>query len=208
MPENTIRQALGYHGVDSAKYKKRADGATVTNMPYIKNISLDRQINITPQYANNRLLCNITSDNGYTGNLGTTAQDADFETELGMIVRLHDGSQATVNRVGSPRMDYYYEFNQVSEEGVTQVAKVWLLNVEFREPSQNHATDTDSKDFGEYIYPFTVYGDRLLDSDGKTDYVDDNGNKLTCYRIISLPGDTGYDSFESAVPTPKLPANP
>lgn len=201
-------QAVGYHGVDSAKYKSRAEAVTIAAMDFIKNISLERQINTTPQYANNRLLCKLPTDNGFTGNLGTTAQDTAFETALGMIKTLADGTQATVSRSGSPRVDFYYEFKQVTDANVSQVVKVWLLNVEFAEPSENHETDTESKAFGNYIYPFTVYGDRLKASAGTADYVDANGNRLDCYRIMSFPGDTGYDTFAASVPTPTMPANP
>lgn len=201
-----MSQAVGYHGVDAAKYKSRSGTAAVTDMAFIKNISLDRQVSKTAQYANNRMVCNLPKDNGYTGNLGTTAQDTAFETALGMIVTLDSGAQATVSRGSIPRMDFYYEFAQVNESGVSEIVKVWLLNVEFTEPSLNNATDQESHTFGDYIYPFTVYGDRLKANSGSADYVDDNGNKLNCYRIMSFPDDDGYAAFGATVPVPKMPA--
>ncbi len=39
---------------------------------------------------------------------------------------------------------------------------MWRLT----EPSLNNSTDTDSVEFGEYVYPITVYGARVKDSAG------------------------------------------
>ena len=55
-------QAKGYHGADSAKYKMSGSEGAVTAMPYLKSVSLDRQINSTSQYANNRQIIKVSTD--------------------------------------------------------------------------------------------------------------------------------------------------
>ena len=92
-------QAKGYHGADSAKYKMSGSEGAVTAMPYLKSVSLDRQINSTSQYANNRQIIKVSTDNGYTGNLGTTARDTELEKSLGMIMPLSGGT-GVVSRTG------------------------------------------------------------------------------------------------------------
>lgn len=199
-----MAQAKGYHGADNAKYKLSGSEGTVTAMPYLKSVSLNRQINSTSQYANNREIIKISTDNGYTGNLGTTARDTELEKALGMIMPLSGGT-GVVSRTGGKRLEgFYYEYKETDDDG-DKVIKVWLLNVELTEPSLNNSTDTDSVEFGEYVYPITVYGTRIKDSAGTADYVDERGNKLDCFMVISAPEDEGYDTFDATVPVPKAP---
>ncbi len=197
----------GYHGCANAKYKASGEVASVTNLDYVKSISLDPQINKTPQHANNRLVLNVASDNGYTGNLGVTAKDPELEKAIGRAVETATGEIAIVGGAGVTRLDgLYYEFKEEREKLPPIVIKVWLLNVEISPASENASTDADSIEFGAYEYPITVYGDPLKTSTGDADYVDENGNRLTCFMIISKPGDAGYAAFGNTVPTPKAKA--
>lgn len=194
----------GYHGCDHAKYKPTGEGAVVTPLDYVKNVSLDPQINKTPQHANNRMVLNLISDNGFTGNLGVTAKDPELEKAIGRAVEMSSGI-GIVGGAGVTRLDgLYYEFKEEREKGKPIVKKVWLLNVELSPASENAATDTDSITFGEYIYPITIYGETVKDSAGTDDYVDKDGNRLTCYMIISSPSDADYANFEKTVPVPKV----
>ena len=197
----------GYHGCANAKYKASKADAAVTNLDYVVNISLDPQINKTPRYANNRMVLNVMSDNGYTGNLGVTAKDPELEKAIGRAIAISTGGTGIVGGAGATRLDgLYYEFKEEREKQPTIVKKVWLLNVELSPASENAATDADSVSFGEYVYPITVYGETVKASTGDADYVDENGNRLTCFMIICAPGETGYDTFDKSVPVPKAAA--
>lgn len=64
------KQGAGFHGVDSLKYAVLGgDAATVKNAAYVVGISLSRQISKTQKHANNRMVCEIASDNGYSNQL-------------------------------------------------------------------------------------------------------------------------------------------
>ena len=201
------KQGAGFHGVDALKYAVRGSGsATVKDVAYAVGVSLSRQINKTQNYANNRMVCEIESDNGYTGTVNTTAPEIDFETALGMVMNVSGGARAVVSRGSTPRTDLYFETIVNYEDGTSEVVKTWLLNVSVSAPeSVEHNTDTDSATFGSYAYPITVYGDTIKDSTGSADYVDERGFKHRCFRLVSYPGDEGYDDFGTTVPAPKMP---
>lgn len=200
------KQGAGFHGVDSPKYAVLGgDAATVKDAAYVVGVSLSRQISKTQKYANNRMVCEIASDNGYTGTINTTAPELDLETALGMVMNVAGGARAVVSRGSTPRADVYFETIVNYEDGTNEVVKTWLLNVAISEPeSIEHSTDTNSATFGDYAYPITVYGEMLKASTGDADYVDDKGFKRRVYRLDSYPGDEGYTSFGSTVPAPKM----
>ena len=68
-----------------------------------------------------------------------------------------------------------------------------------------HPIDAERRNAGlEYAYPITVYGDKIMNSTGTGTYRDANGNELVATKVISLPGDEGYDAFGDAVPVVKM----
>ena len=201
------KQGAGFHGVDALKYAVLG-GETTTVVPseYVVGVSLSRQINKTQQHANNRMVCEVASDNGYTGTINTTAPETDFETALGMVMNVAGGARAVVNRGATPRVSIYFETIVNYENGTNEVVKTWLLNVGVSEPeSIEHNTDTDSVTFGSYAYPITVYGETLKAASGDNDYVDAKGFKHRVFRLDSYPGDEGYANFGASVQEPKMP---
>lgn len=199
-----MKKSAGYHGIQNAKIAK---GETITPLEYVKNLSLDPQINSTPQHADNRMVLNIQTHNGFTGNLGSTAKDPAVEKELGYSVDISTGGTGIVGGAGNVTLDgLYYEFFEEIEKGARRVVKAWLLSVELSPSSENYETDADGASFGDYVYPVTVYGSTLKAATGDTDYIDENGNRLTCYMILRRPDDTGYATFGDEVPVPKIKA--
>ena len=208
MPENYSSQSPAYHGVKNAKYSMRTGeepGTEIKNLAYIKAVSFDPQVNTQPIYANDMQVMAVVSDKGYTGNLGVTAQDRVLEKDLGQVVEIDKG-QADVNLIGFRRLDLYYEYTEHTQSGVPYTVKVWALNLEVGKASKSNETDEDSLKIGEYQYPITVYGDKIKAATGEATYRDANGNELVATRIICLPNDEGYATFDSAVPAPKMKA--
>lgn len=211
MDKKFNEQSPAYHGVDNAKYSMRGDdgsvGKTVVKFPYIKSVSFEPTLEQQPIYANNQKILATVSDQGYTGSIGTTAQDRDFEKSLGQIMDVSNGL-ADVNLNSLKRFDYYYEYKEETKNGVLYTVKVWVLNCEATKASKNHQTDTNTNTIGEYSYPLTVYGDKIMDSEGKEVYTDENGNELTATRVISVPSDAGYKTFGDSVPIVKVISAP
>lgn len=198
----------GYHGATNGKYKTPGEEGTLAKIAYLKSVSLDPQINSTAQYANNRMVLNIPTDNGYTGELGVTAQDPALETAIGRTMKLANGALATVGGAGTRRLEgLYYEFYEEDETDGRSAVKVWLLGVELGASSVNNSTDQDSVEFGAYSYPVTVYGTRVLKDTGEDEYVDERGLPRQCYMMVSRPDDTGYATFGDSVPEARMAAS-
>ena len=200
-----MSMAVGYHSAENGAYVLEG-AASVTKQEYVTAIALDPQINETPQYGSGKLLGKFKKDNGYTGSIGVTGQDSALEQSIGRTMQLATGV-ATVGGAATKRLGgYYYEFKEETAENKTQQVKVWLLNVEIGASSINHATDKESLEFGEYSYPITVYGTPLMSSDGKAEYLDENGVGRQCFMITCRPGEAGYADFGKALPVPKVAA--
>lgn len=197
-----MSKSAGYHGINNVKIAKKGKETYGEIVPFnfAKNISLNSLLNAIEQHADNRLIFRVPKDDGYDGELGTTAQDTELEKSLGYYQEGKSGGIKT-NLVSYARNAIYYEFMEHNEDGVAYVVKVWLYNVEIGKASENASTDTDSIEFGNYVYPIRVYGDKLMTSDGKNEYIDEKGLGRVAFMYISRPGDTGYETFEDTVPT-------
>lgn len=194
-----MSQAAGYHGVDNLQYAVRGETPEIKSMRYARNISLNPVLENADQYANNKLILQIPRDNGYEGELGTTAPDPDFDAALGYTMEGAAGHMR-VGAVRYKRVDLYYEVTFESEAN-TRVRKVWLLNCQVGKPAETAATDTSSFEFGNHVYPIRVYGDTAL-TDAETIYRDEGGNKRVVTMVYADPGDDGYDDFDKSVPQP------
>ena len=171
---------------------------TPVSIPYITAVSLAPILSTTDQYANNRLVLQIPKDNGYDGELGTTAPDPGLEKALGYLMDGEDG-KIKADMVTYKRVNLYYEMLMEYENQATQVRKVWLYNVQIGKGEENSSTDAESVEFGTYAYPIQVYGTPLLSAED-TEYIDENGMRRMAYMIYSDPGDSNYATFGNAVP--------
>lgn len=206
---NTVRKkAAGYHGIQNMKFaSKTADGYATEPLAllYAKNINPTALLEAVEQHADNRLLFKVPNDTGYEGEVGTTAPDPELEKAAGYALEGANGLIGA-NVVKYLRGAIYYEFIENDENGTPSVAKVWLFNAEIGKGSATHSTDTKSVEFGEYKYPFTVYGDTLMDALGTKPYLDANGMGRTAFMYTARPVDEGYATFGDAVPMPKVKA--
>lgn len=206
MPEVTRTKAAGYHGVQNVAFAAKTPtgyASSLLRLLYAKSINPSALLEAVEQYADNRLLFRVPNDKGYEGEFGTTAPDVEFEKQAGFAIEGASGVIKT-NLVAYPRGAVYYEFMENDEDGVQSVVKVWMFNVEIGKGSENHSSDAGSVEFGEYKYPFRVYGDPLKNAEGTADYLDSRGLGRRAYMYVCRPGDTGYDTFGDTVPTPKI----
>lgn len=204
---STRKKAAAYHGVQNMKFApKTASGyGTAFALEYAKSISLNAQVSAAEQYADNRLVCRIPSDTGYEGEVGTTAQDPELEKAAGFAIE-GAGGLITGNVTSYLRGALYYEHLETDEDNVTSVVKTWLYGVEIGKGSKSHATDQASVELGSYSYPIRVYGDKLMDSAGTSEYLNERGLGMLACIYSAWPEDTGYDAFGDTVPVPKVAA--
>lgn len=196
---------LGFWGLKNVKRAARsADGklgTSVVELPKGKSLQLNASVNMQEVYAGDERILMIPSDNGYAGTYGCTGQDLDFEEEIGLLIKLDDGTYADVNLTDMERSELYFEKTVKPASGRAFVMKAWIYGVEFGKPSKNHGTNTQNVTIGEYQYPITVYGKKILKTD-ESPYTDEGGNEKTAWIIYSVPGDGGYSTFGNAPPPP------
>lgn len=203
------KKAAGYHGIQNMQFaplESAGYATTPLKLLYAKNINPTALLEAVDQHADNRLLFRIPSDNGYEGQIGTTAADPELEKAAGYAMEAEHGIIGT-DIVRYLRGALYYEFIERDEHGDGSVVKVWLFNAEIGKGSATHSTNTRTLEFGEYSYPFTVYGDTLMDATGDEPYLDEKGMGRKAFMYTARPGDDGYPDFGKTVPTPKVAAS-
>lgn len=207
MPNPKIRlKAAGYHGIQNMQFAPATEtgyAATPLKLLYAKNLNPTALLEAVEQYGDNRLIFRIPSDTGYEGQIGTTGADPELEKAIGYSIE-SDNGLITTDVTQYLRGALYYEFIERDEHGAASVVKVWLFNAEIGKGSASHATNTRSLEFGEYTYPFTVYGDTLMDAAGTAPFRDAKGMGRKAFMYTARPDDEEYDNFDKAVPTPKV----
>lgn len=201
----------GYHGVQGMAFVPKAgdeypmDGKI--EMKFAKNLKLTPVLEAVEQYADNMLLFRVPRDDGYEGELGSTAPDYELEKAAGYAMEGADGLIRT-NMPYYTRGALYYEFKETDISGRDSVTKVWLYNVELGKGEESFESDTKSLSFGEYKYPIRVYGDKVMASDGTKVYLDERGLDRTTAMKLCRPEDASYTAFGDEVPVPKVAATP
>ena len=204
-----MNNSVGFHGVEGVKYCPRVNGqkgTTMIDVPFAQSIALNTVLSNTDRHADNRLVLQIPSDDGYEGTFGASARNDDLEKALGYMNETATGLLKT-NVPYYSRGDFFYTFKAEFENAPAQVYKVWLLNVQCGKTAENASTDTNSITFGAYEYPLRVYGDDAVTSSGEA-YLDSNGFRRVVTMMVSRPGDDGYDTFGNQVPSPVMAAVP
>lgn len=203
------RKAAAYHNISNMKFAPKKAGAYQEpfEMLYALSLSLNAQVSATEQYADGRLVCRIPSDTGYEGEVGTTAQDPELEKAAGFAIEGASGL-ITGNVASYLRGALYYEHLEEEEEGAPSVVKTWLLGVEIGKGSKSYTTDKASVELGSYAYPIRVYGEKVKDSDGIKEYLNERGVGMLALIYSAWPEDGDYATFGDTVPVPKVAAAP
>lgn len=188
---------------------KTEDGTwgTPKDFKYLTSLSLESGVENTEQYADDeRILC-IPSDTSMEGSIGTTAQDIAFEEEAGYLLEIDGGVLAEIKTRGYVPFCFYYEYTRVDADTKRPYkVKVWIMNAEIRKTNESHETNQKTPTIAAYSYPITVYGENVKNTEGTAEAIDEGGFPICAYKVISLPGDTGYETFGNTVPTLKQKA--
>lgn len=177
------------------------DGSAVNPLGYLASTALDANISTKDIYGDGELQLSILSDKGLTGTLEMTAQDEDFEVDLGFVKEITQG-MARVQVLQNKTISIGFETYITDADGVTKTKKVWLLGVNVSPAGESLSQNADTINESTASYPVTIKGVNLKDTAGSTDYTDENGNTIRVFKISSVPTDTGYADFLTTVPTP------
>lgn len=206
MSTDYTKKSVAYGNVKNGKYAPKDDAGygTPVDFPYLKSIPLTAQVGSEDIYADGVRQITMYSDNGYNGNIGTSAQDRKFEEDIGQAVEAGTGVTMTTQIIGSKPVAFYFETEESTKNNVKYTVKNWLLNVQVGRADRAYNTNTNTPAIGEYIYPAVISGEMVQNAAGTANYVDENGNELMCYIISALPNAANYATFGAAVPTPKV----
>lgn len=204
---STALKPGGYHGIQNVKLAvQMEDGsysADLIPMLYAKSLSINAVLEAVEVFGDNIPIFRIPKDDGYEGEMGTTAPDTLVERAAGYAIDGTDGLIRT-NMTYYLRCALYYEYKETNKFGRDSVVKVWLYSVEIGKGSESYTSDAKSIEFGDYKYPLRVYGDPLMDSTGTNEYLDEFGLGRKAPMTICRPSDAKYKTFGAAVPVPKV----
>ena len=173
----------------------------VAKLTYMANFSKEANSDVKTIYGDGEIQYSAINDKGFTGTIGVTARDIDYEKEIGLSMDI-DGGVAEVQIVKTTEHAIGFETEAIID-GVSKVKKVWAFGVETNRPSESLNQNTEGINESTVDYPITIKGVNLKDSGGSQDYVDENGHTLKVFTYSKMPTDNGYATFLDTVPEPK-----
>lgn len=193
-------KVLAQFNVKNGQYKT-GDGS-LSSLTWLTSVSLDKNLATQAIYGDGELQLTLVNDKGFTGSVGMSARDIEFETANGMQLEVASG-MAEIQRQSIPDNSIYFETDYIGADGVKKTKKVWLFGVEVSTPSESLEQNGDDISISTFEYEITVKGVYLKATGGTDDYVDaSTGNKVKVFKLSAVPTDSGYATFGNAVPTP------
>lgn len=177
----------------------------VSPLTWLNSFSKDKNMESNVIYGDGEGQLELINDKGFTGILGLTAPDLEYNKALGFMETLSDGT-AEVQQFAAKEHCIYFETQYTGKDGVIKVKKSWVFGVTAEVPSESFEQNTDSTNQSNVEYNITIKGVNLKAATGDDDYVDENGNTKKIYILSKVPSDTGYSTFENTVPTPRVSA--
>ncbi len=174
---------------------------TIKELAYASAIALEAEYSETKIFGDGEIIGTIGTDKGKSGGLTVINIEDHYELDTGRSM-MTDAGIADIQQRKSVRHAIYYEV-EAMVDGVMQTIKNWLFGCTTGKAGESYEQTEDEPTINPYEYPLTVLGVILLDTAGTDPYTDDDGNTYRVTRATKYPGDTGYATFQNAVPLPK-----
>jgi len=196
------KKKLFKFNIKNVKYATPVDGVYGTPAPlaYSKSITLEADYEETKLYGDGQVLAILADDKGKTGVLSVINLEKEYEIAMKRSLEITQGT-AEIQQRSTVEHAIYFEVDGI-EDGIAKTYKRWLLGVTTGKPSESYTQTEDNPTINGFDYPLTIMGVLLKDTAGTADFVDANGNTVRVWSVTSEPTDTGYATFESAVPVP------
>lgn len=199
----TGKTLVGFN-VKNGQFKTAA--GSLTSLTWLTRFSKEKDLTTKKIFGDGELVVTLVNDKGFTGTIGMTAQDEEYNKALGFAKEL-DVGVGEVKQLSVVEHNIYFETDYIGSDGITKTKKTWVFGVETQAPSESYDQNTDDINESTVEYPITIKGTNLKASDGVTDYVDSTtGQKVKVFTYSLKPEDTGYSTFGDSVPVPKMPA--
>lgn len=195
---------IGYN-VKNGQYATFSDGVygTPASMTWLTKFSKEKNLSTKEIFGDGELQLLLVNDKGYTGTIGMTARDEEYEEALGFIMNLGAGT-SEIQQLLIKEHAVYFESDYMGSDGDPKVKKTWVFGVTANSPSETYDQNTEDINQTNVEYPLTIRGAYLKQNDGATDYVNANGEKAKVFTYSKKPTDFGYATFGDAVPVPKI----
>ncbi|MGN1200857.1 MAG: hypothetical protein ACI4R8_01145 [Candidatus Caccovivens sp.] len=203
--DKTGKQLIGFNVKNGQYARKTADGyETPKPFTWLTRFSKEKNLSTKPIYGDGELQVTLVNDKGFTGTIGMTAQDIEYNKDMGFAKDI-EGGLAEVKQLSIVEHAIYFETDFCGKDGVTKTKKVWVYGVQVNAPSESFDQNTEDINESNVEYALTIRGLNLKDADGSADYVDaETGQYLKCFTYSKTPTDDGYATFGNTVPLPKI----
>lgn len=182
---------------------KSGSSWVISPLTWLNSFSKEKDMDTTDIYGDGDRQLRLFNDRGFSGTLGLTAQDVEYNKALGFNMQLSAGL-AEVQQLASIEHCIYFETQYAGKDGVTKTKKTWVFGVVAQAPSETYDQNTESINQSTVEYDITISGVNTMAAGGQSEYTDANGNTVKTYTLSMYPGDTGYDTFENTVPVPTM----
>lgn len=179
--------------------------ASVASLTWLTKFSKEKNLATTERYGDGDLQLLLVNDKGFTGTIGMTARDEEYEEALGFLLDLDVGS-AEVKQLLIKEHAIYFESEYMGNDGDPKVKKTWVYGVTATAPSETFDQNTENINATTIEYTITIRGIPLKDSTGTADYTNTNGETLKVFTYSKKPTDTDYATFGDTCPVPKMAA--
>lgn len=206
---NTPSTNLVRFNIQNAMFAiKNASGyATPVSFGTSIKMALEPEASSKPIYGDGQTICHLVNEKGKVGVLTLNNICDAYEMAMGRKIQT-DSGLADCRQTQVVEHAIYFEVCNITKQGEstvrTTVAKTWLLGCySTARPAESYDQTTTDVNESSFEVPFTNTGINLLATEGTSNYVDANGDKVIIYQVTKLPGEEGYETFEQSVPTPK-----
>lgn len=198
-------KTLAQFNVKNGQYKTGSTGS-LSSLTWLTKVSLDKDLATKVIYGDGEKQITLMNDKGFTGSLGVSARDIEFETANGMQLEVANGT-AEIQQTSVLENAIYFETEFVGKDGLVKTKKVWLFGVEVSAPSEALDQNQDDITIAAFEYGITVKGVYLKASTGTDDYVDSvTGGKVKVFKLSNIPTDSTFETFGDSVPVPTAKA--
>lgn len=175
--------------------------ASIQSLGESANLSIEPQFNEQPVYADGQIAYVLASDQGLNASLGLVTINDDYEIAMGRKMKI-TGGLADIAQKASVTHAIYFESNGVYKSGNRFVIKTWMFGVTSSKPTESYEQNTENVNPQNFSMSLKVLGTDLMDNAGSSVYTDEDGNTIRIWKLVAIPGDTGYETFGESVPTP------
>lgn len=205
--DKTGKTLVGFNVKNGQFAVKTSSGYdTPVSLTWLTRFAKDKNLSTKEIYGDGQLQITLVNDKGFTGSIGMTAQDLEYNKAMGFAQDI-DGGLAEIKQLSVVDHAIYFETDFIGKDGITKTKKVWVFGVTVQAPSESLDQNTTDINESTVEYAITIQGINLKNATGDADYVDaETGQTVKCFTYSKVPTDDGYDTFGDSVPAPKVSA--